>query len=363
MKKGIHGLFIAVTISLFSLVSAQEKVIIDTDFNVLGDDGQVGFMAAQLDAEGVIDLLGITVVSGNQWHDQELAEALKAVERMGIQDKVGVYRGAQYPLVHDYDTYPQEKAMFGYGYSGAWGNPKPTKDDLVAPPDGFAKNTEPAKQYATEFIIERVKKYPHEVSILAIGPLTNIALAIRQDPDIVPLIKRIVYMGGACDVPGNVTPAAEFNWWFDPEAARIVLREAIPQAVIPLDVTNKTHFNKAVYNRVVNDKVPSTPVTELHKWRFEEKFAENPDYSTNMWDTLAMAYLVDPSYATDVRELWVDMDVSFSPDYGRALCYYQNPPENALEKMNVVFGFDNKRFYDFYVDLATRPVPVQSGSN
>ena len=354
---------LAVAALLFMSASAQEKVILDTDFNVLGDDGQVGFMAAQLHAEGVIDLLGITIVSGNQWHDQELVEALRAVERMGIEDEVGVYRGAQYPLVHDLDTYPQEKAMFGSGYAGAWRNPKPTEEDLVAPPDGFAESTEPAEQHAVDFIIEQVKANPNEVTLLVIGPVTNIAMAVRKDPEIVPLINRIVYMGGACDVPGNVTPAAEFNWWFDPEAARIVLREAIPQAIIPLDVTNKTQFSKDVYDRIVNEEVTSTPITELHQWRFEERFAENPDYETNMWDTLALAYLVDPSYATDVRELWVDMNVNFSPDYGRSLCYYDNPPENALEKMDVVFEFDNERFYDYYVDLATRPVPVSASDS
>ncbi len=342
-----------------ALAMAQEKLILDTDFNVLGDDGQVGIMAAQLDAEGVIDLLGITIVSGNQWHDQEMVEALKAVERMGIEDQVGVYRGSQYPLLHDYDTYPLERELFGYGYAGAWSNPKPEESDLVAPPDGFATHTEPASQHAVDFIIEQVKKYPGDVSILAIGPLTNVAIALRVAPEIVPLIKRIVYMGGACDVPGNVTPAAEFNWWFDPEAAKIVLREPIPQAVIPLDVTNTVLFNKDVYDRIVNEQVPSTPVTELHRWRFEDRFAQTPDYETNMWDTLAMAYLVDPTYATDVRELWVDMDDNFGPDYGRSLCYYRNPPKDALEKMNVVFGFDNDRFYDFYVDLVTRAVPVQ----
>ena len=142
-------------------------------------------------------------------------------------------------------TYEAEKALFGRAMPARGNNPKPTRADLKAPPDGMAEHAQPADQHAIDFIIEQVEKYPHEVTLLVIGPVTNIALAVRKDPDIVPLIKRIVYMGGAVDVPGNVTPAAEFNWWFDPEAAKIVLREPIPQAIIPLDVTNTVTVRQA----------------------------------------------------------------------------------------------------------------------
>lgn len=335
---------------------AQEKVILDTDFNVLGDDGQVFIMAAQLDVYGVIDLLGLTIVSGNQWHDQEMVDALKAVERMQVADRIKVYPGSQYPLVHDYDTYAHEAALFGHGYAGAWRKPKPAAADLVAPPDGMAESTQPADQHAIDFIIEQVKRFPHEVTLLAIGPVTNIALAVRKDPEIVPLIERIVYMGGAIDVPGNVTPAAEFNWWFDPEAAKIVLREPIPQAIIPLDVTNTVTFGKPEYDRIVNDSVPGTPVTALFEDRFERKFADDPGYATYLWDTVAMAYLADPTLATDVRQIAVDVDDTFGPNYGRALGYYKNSPDDALETADVVFRIDNDRFFDLYVDLMTRPI-------
>lgn len=351
-------LFLTAALVLFGAVSAQEKVILDTDFNTLGDDGQALIMLAQLDAAGEIELLGVTVVSGNQWLDQGVADALKAVERLGIADEIKVYVGAENPLLHDYDTYELEKQMFGYGYAGAWRSPKPTEDDLVAPPDGFAENTEPAEQGAVDFIIEQVNKYPGEVTILAIGPLTNIALAIREAPEIVDKINRIIYMGGAIDVPGNVTPAAEFNWWFDPEAAKIVLREPIEHIIVPLDVTNTVQFGKEQYDRIVNEEVPSTPVTELFKGRFEARFAENPEYQTNIWDTITIAYLVDPSIVTDMREVWIDMDDTFGPNYGRSMGYYDNPPV-GLQKAKFINRIDNEKFWDFYVDLMTRPVPVQ----
>jgi inosine-uridine nucleoside N-ribohydrolase len=185
----LGALLLAGTLALPG-AQAQEKVILDTDFNVLGDDGQVFIMAAQLDAEGAIDLLGLTMVSGNQWHDQGMVDALKAVERMRVADRIMVYPGSHYPLLHDQATYEAEKALFGHGYAGAWRNPKPTPADLKAPPDGMAESAQPADQHAVDFIIEQVKAFPHEVTLLVIGPVTNIALAVRKDPEIVPLLPR-----------------------------------------------------------------------------------------------------------------------------------------------------------------------------
>ena len=91
------------------------------------------------------------------------------------------------------------------------------------------------------------------MTILAFGPLTNIALATREHPGIVPSIKQIICMGGALDVPGNTTASAEFNWWFDPEAAKTVLRLPIRHTVIPLDVTDTVKMDKALYDHVAHD--------------------------------------------------------------------------------------------------------------
>ena len=334
---------------------ASEKVILDTDFTTAGDDGMVGIMAAQLHAEGVIELLGITVVAGNEWLPQEVAEALKAVERLGITS-VGVYAGARYPLVHDYRSLAQERAMWGVG--GSWyRRPEPPDGDLIAPFDGFAATTRAQGQHAVSFIVDTVKRHPHQVTLLAIGPLTNIALAIRMHPEIVPLIKRIVYMGGAFEVPGNTTPSAEMNIWYDPEAARIVVREPIDQAFIPLDVTDTVPMNKALFERATADP-RSVTAKVLHQSGFSRRLAKNPQATAYIYDTLALAYLVDPSYATDVVERWVDVDVTWGPSYGRTLGYTERPAANVLQKAKVVRRFDNERFYRLFVDLMTRPVPV-----
>ena len=335
-----------------SSASAAEKVIFDTDFNTMGDDGQAFVMLTQAMADDKVDLLGLTVVSGNQWLDQEVADALRAVERMGVADKVKVYPGAVDPLLHDFDTYQLEAQLFGKGYAGAWRKPRPTQADLVAPADGFAKAAKAEPTHAVDFIVDTVKANPGEVTILAVGPLTNLALAFRLHPEIVPMVKRIVYMGGAIDVPGNVTPAAEFNWWFDPEAARIVLREPIEHVIIPLDVTNTAMFDKAVYDRISGS---GTPVADMFAATYKRRFDSDPKAVAEVWDTLAAAYVLDPTIATDVRELAVDMDVVFGPNYGRSLGYYKNPPV-GVQKAKVVFGIDLDRFWALYSDLLGRPV-------
>jgi inosine-uridine nucleoside N-ribohydrolase len=338
---------------------AAEKVIFDTDFTTIGDDGQAFVMLAQEHAAGGIELLGMTIVSGNDWLEQEVADALRAVERMGLADAVGVYAGAPTPLLHDPLTYEAEKATFGWGYGGAFRTPRPRgPEDLKAPPDGFAKRSLRAEG-AVEFIVDQVKRHPHEVTILAVAPLTNLALAFRSHPEIVPLVKRIVYMGGAVEVPGNVTPAAEFNWWFDPEAARIVLRLPIDQIVVPNDVCERVPFRRDVVERIA---ATGTGVASLLGAAYLPRWEKNPAYSTYTWDSIAAAYLLDPAIATDIRELWLDIDANHGPDYGRALGYRRNPPLGA-QKIRVVFAIDQQRFWTRFEDYMSRKVPVTTKSD
>ena len=336
--------------------TAPEKVIFDTDFNVLNDDGQAFIMLAQLHAQKRIDLLGMTLVSGNAWVDQEQVDALKAVERMGVEKEVGVYSGAAYPLLHDYATYEAEKALFGAGWPGAFKHPRPTSpSQLIAPPDGLATHTQLRSETAAQFIVQSVRANPHQVTILAVGPLTNVALAIRSAPDIVPLIKRIVYMGGALEIPGNTTPAAEFNWWFDPEAAKIVLRSPIEHVIFPNDVCEKVTFDTSVYQRVIAHK---GAIAALYKHEFGPLFDNDPSYHSFTWDSLPALFLVSPEIVTESRDLWVDVDATFGADYGRALGYKKGAPVGT-QKAKVVFGVDQQKFWDGYVNLVTLPTPVK----
>jgi purine nucleosidase len=169
-----HVLIIGLALFLSSfLVRAQRpvpaKVIIDTDFNTMFDDGQVAVMAAQLYSKGVIDLLGFTIASGNQWRDQEVSDCLKAlIERLGIEHRVQVYVGSQYAHLHNYRSYLYDQLSFGppIDYVGAYAAPQPNLNQLVPPPDGFATHTKPAQEDAVDFMIKTIHRYPPEVTIL-----------------------------------------------------------------------------------------------------------------------------------------------------------------------------------------------------
>lgn len=343
------------------------KIIIDSDYNTMSDDGQLGVMAAQLQAEGRLQVLGITVVSGNKWLDQGVVEALKSVERLGMGQRIPVYAGENYALSHDWATIERELAAGAAndGYYGAWSVSKtaPTPAQLVAPSDGLATSTRLQPQPAVDFLIDAIKANPREVTILAIGPLTNIAKAMRKAPEIVPLIKQIIYMGGAVHVPGNTTKLAEFNWWFDPEAAQYVVRQPVPQVVVPLDVTDTVLLTTPIYNRIAHG-TRTTAVTAQFKEVMGPGFdgigfEGNPNYTLNIWDTLTVAYLLDPRYATEVSEEYVDVvNAPGQANNGQSIGYATQPAGATLQKMKVVRKFDNARFFELYVDLLTRPVPI-----
>jgi inosine-uridine nucleoside N-ribohydrolase len=254
VKRFPHGLFyILLTLLAWgSMGIAKEKVILDTDMVELYDDGVAMIMLAK---SKNIDLLGVVTVSGNVWQAEATSYALRQLEIIDRPD-IPVYAGSRHPLRPGrYEAMETEQKLFGQlGWMGAFNRPEP-ESYLNLHPDqipymGYPK-LKPQEKHGVQYLIDEIKSNPGEVTILAIGPLTNIALAIRLEPEIISLVKRIVYMGGAFDVPGNMTPAAEFNWWFDPEAAKMSVRAPFPdQLIVGLDVCEKYFFDKTLFDRV-----------------------------------------------------------------------------------------------------------------
>ena len=190
---------------------AKQKVIIDSDMVEIFDDG-VAMMMLQIAPN--IELLGVTVVNGNSWVSDGTAWGLRQLEAIKATN-VPLAMGVTRPLRPDrHTTMALERQLFGIGHdywAGSYTYPEPEswyayyKEHYGAEP-----TIKPDDRHAVDFIIEQVKKYPGEVTIAAIGPCTNLALALRKAPEIVPLIKRIIYMGGSFFRPGNTTPAAEW---------------------------------------------------------------------------------------------------------------------------------------------------------
>ena len=232
-----------------ALAAAQrEIVVVDTDSGLFGDDGAAVVMLLRSPAQ--VTVPGITVVPGNVWAPQGAEYMLHILDLLKRPD-VPVYMGAETPLANTVAMAHEEERRWGkLEYIGAFAHDA----NAIVPAVG-AKLTgrKPHRDGAVQFLISEIERRPGEVTILAIGPMTNIALALRLKPAIETKIKQIVFMGGNIKAPGNASPWAEFNFWFDPEAARMVLRSRIPKKVMfALDVCNTAPIRKAEFDQIAS---------------------------------------------------------------------------------------------------------------
>ena len=327
-----------------------QKVLMDTDFGELNDDSQALYLLTQAG----VDLLGVTTVSGNVWTEEATAFALRQLQRVNLPT-VPVYQGAANPLAGSRQSRLEADARV-YGkvdYVGAWDHPEPSSyRQLAKPPYGGYADTTKADGSAVDFIVDQIKANPHEVTLFVLGPATNVAKAVSQHPEIVPLVKEVIYMGGAYDVPGNQGPAAEFNVWFDPQASKIALNTPFPAVtVVPLDVTNTVSFGKTEYDRIVG--APRTPITTEFEDLLGPQFLDDPTYSTYVYDSIAAAIFLDPSLVTDSRIAKVQVDDAAGVDFGRTLAY---PPTDApvgTAEARIVQRVDVPRFFDLFVQQMT----------
>jgi purine nucleosidase len=351
---------LALTLLFALCVSAQRtKIIVDQDARGPGTSDQQAILVF-LQSEK-FEVLGITTVSGDQWVKEETQHVLRLLEIANRTD-VPVIAGAEYPLLNSKEETERWEALYGkFEYKGAWTDKfkanrsivfeMPYHDpDVVPPMPEGEPHIEAAKGTAAEFIVNMVHKYPGEVVLWAGGPLTNYALALKLDPSVATLAKEFVMMGGglyadkgAIDT-GAIDARREFNWWFDPEAARIVLRAPWKKMTItPIDISVKTRFTnemKATISRA------GTPIT---------KYLDQYSLPGYMWDEIAGAALIDPSIITGQKLLYMDIDVDHGASYGKTIFWdskAQVPP--YLRLANVQFDIDAEKFYKLYIDLMTR---------
>lgn len=249
------------------------KIIIDTD---PGQDDAITILLALASPE--IELLGVTTVAGNVSVDQTTENALKALDLVNRAD-IPVHRGAEGPLLG-----AGVQADHVHGATGFDGHPLP------------APSRAPTPGHAVDFIIEQVMAHtPGTITLCAIGPLTNLALALRQAPHLAARIGRIVLMGGAFAEVGNITCAAEFNFHVDPLAAAIVCDSGVPLTVIPLDVTHQLLTTAARVSRfrALGNRIG----TVIADWLTFEKRFEAGKYGTDggpLHDPNTVAWLLAP---------------------------------------------------------------------
>ena len=337
------------------MLHAQRLVLIDQDGSGPGGSNQMAMMVL-LQAPGV-RVLGITQVSGNAWEPEEVQHTLRMLELIHRND-VPVVPGAIFPLLHtqqqallDQETNGKQQWLGAWGDAAAHTGPVAAHGPNVIPvlPEGPA-TTKPLGEDAAHFLLRQVHAHPHEVTIYAAGPLTNIALAQTIDPTFAGDTAGIVMMGGSLspvtDDPEFATnPRHEFNFWFDPEAARITLRAPWPSITLTtVDVSVKAMFTEAMLQEIARATTPAA--------RYIAAWSKDRYY---LWDELTAAAWLDPKIITAHRDLYLDVDTTPGPSYGNTLAYTAaNKPVAALQLVHCQTDLDLGRFTAMFVALMKR---------
>lgn len=296
------------------------KIILDCDPG--HDDAIALLMAAKHPA---IDLLGVTIVAGNQTLEKTVRNGLNVAQLLAIDTKI--YAGMPQPLVRD-----QVVAGNVHGTTGLDG---PTFGPLHRQAE--AKN-------AIQFIIETLMGSTGDITLVPTGPLTNIAVAMRMEPRIIGKIKEIVLMGGAYG-NGNFTPSAEFNIFADPEAAHVVFKSGVPITMMGLDLTNQTICTQDVIDRMAAvGNTAGQLFSDLLSFTLKTQFKEFGLKAGPLHDATTIGYLIDPTIFT-VKPMYVTVDINRGPSYGRTVCDERNV---LKQKPNAKVGItlETAKFWD-----------------
>ena len=365
MKTRVAGLFIVVALFCVGVQGQTRKVIIDQDARGPATTDQQSMLLLLQSPQA--EALGITVVSGDQWRDEEIAHTLRMLELTG-HSNIKVYPGAVFPLINSKEEIARWEKLYGkVTYQGAWNEHRihsatgstPTgawnagayHDPFVVPnplPEGNP-TLKAESEDAAHFLIRMVHQYPHEVTIYEGGPLTNLAQAISLDPKFPELAQELVVMGGSIAPIEPMSWAQsnrrEFNFWFDPEAVHIVLRAPWKKiTVTTVDISVKTHMTKAMIEQIAKAGTPAAKYIE--QWADEEY----------LWDELAAAAWLDPSIITKEETLYMDMDISHTAGYGNTLVWEPgNQPGLGEPLVHVQDELDVEKFNKMVIDLLSRP--------
>jgi ribosylpyrimidine nucleosidase len=296
------------------------KIILDCD---PGHDDAVAIMMAGKHPS--LDLLGITVVAGNQTLDKTLVNALNVCQCIGLD--VPVFKGCSKPLVREQIT-----AGSIHGKSGL--------DGPVFAPLKKKEN----QQHAVDFLIETLMASQGDITIVATGPLTNIAMAMRMEPKIVNKIDQIVLMGGAYQL-GNVTPAAEFNIYADPEAAYVVFNSKRPIVMMGLDLTRQAQAYPSIVERIGRRETKAAKLFYDMMTFFNKTQKEIYGWEgAPLHDPTCIAYLIDPT-CVETKPMFTEIELRSEKCYGRTICDYFGI---TGEKPNTLVGIklDQDKFWD-----------------
>lgn len=306
-------------------VSTPHRIIIDCD---PGHDDMAAILLAA--SHPAIKLEAITTVCGNASLENTTRNALRIVEAFGLD--VPVHAGAVLPLLHRYEFPAAFHGPSGMDSAGVELPQTGRKADAVG---------------AVEAIIAKVDANPDEITLVVIGPMTNIALALALRPDLATKIRQIVFMGGSA-TEGNVTPAAEFNIWADAEAARMVFRSGAKLVMFGLNLTHQTLLSRKDIAEVRAAVTGDNPVADIMAFYCDTYFAfageDKP--GAPLHDPCAVAYLIAPEIF-GIHQLPGEVIVDNGPGYGQTLIDFrpQDPKHDTrVKNVGVAMTVDAQKF-------------------
>jgi inosine-uridine nucleoside N-ribohydrolase len=345
----------AFALLLAACACAQEKRYVVIDQDAAGPGGTDMMAILVLLQSPAVEPLGITVVSGDAWRDEEVAHTLRLLEIVG-RTEIPVVPGAAFPLVRTQQGTKLWEQQFGkVSYQGAWSQRESSHPPFEVPPMKEGKPSgKPLDEGAAQFLVRMVRRYPHQVTIYAGGPLTNLALAQSLDPQFAQLSRGLVFMGGSLaprtdDPEFADNPRREFNLWFDPEAAHIVLRAPWPSIVCTtVDVSVKTQLSRAMFDEIAKSRAPAA--------QYIAKYTK-PGQSY-LWDELAAAAWLDPSLITGERLVYMDVDLDRGAGYGDTLAWSEKTaPASGRPLVHAQMDVDMAKFGAMFVRLMTSETP------
>ena len=309
-----------------------EQIIIDTD---PGQDDAVAILLA-LASPDCINVLGITAVAGNVPLDLTVKNA-RIICELAKKTSMPIYSGCSKPLKRALVT-----AEHVHGKTGL--------DGITLPEPSM-----PIQElHAVDFIIDTIKNNPSDsITLCALGPLTNVAMALLKEPNIAKRVKQIILMGGAYFEVGNITPAAEFNIFVDPEAAKIVFNSGVKITVLPLDVTHKALISE---ERITAFKEINSPVGDaVAKWtNFFERFDKEKYGSKGapLHDPCVIAYLIEPNIF-DGRYVNVEIETGSELTRGMTVADWGKVTDREPNAM-FIGGLNADRFFNLLVERLSK---------
>ena len=311
----------------------KEKIILDCD---PGHDDAVAIMLAAINPK--IELLGITVVAGNQKLEKTVNNALKVCNHLNLD--VPVFSGMSRPMIRE--------QLIADDIHGETGLDGPKFEELKIKAED---------KHAVNFIIDTLMNSDEKITLVPTGPLTNIGMAIRFEPRIIEKINRIVLMGGSYQL-GNMTPAAEFNILADPDAAHIVFSSGVKVVMMGLDLTRQASATKEVVEKIksLNNKASKLFVDLMEFFAASQKNVFGWS-APPVHDPTTIAYIIDPE-CIEVKPMFCEIELWSEKSYGRTLCDYfgilkKEPNVDVAVKLdfdrfwNLIY--ENLKLYDNHI--------------